>query len=398
MTLRKYIKPLIAGTFIVFSCLGLARFAFGMVLPNMQIDLGMNTTEAGIVGSANFFGYFIGLFTVSAFYKRFGVAKVISRSLWTQAGSMFLMSMAPNYIFAALSFVITGFFGALVNISVMTYIAQVVPSQIKGRATGIVVAGIGLSVIVSGALVPFIEQYFAVPWRISWSVFAFFILLIGLFTYRVLTSFVPHSSNHHISDSLSIKDIFTHVPFLVTGALYVVFGMSAIMYMTFFVAAAVTQWHVSIEISGTFWAILGITSLFSGPIFGVVSDRIGRYATLGILFFFQALAQAILAFAVPPLFLLFSAGLFGISTWAVPSIMATLSAELFGASHTARILSLVTLFFGVGQIVGPLAAGIITDATGDFKVIFGLSAIALIIASSLSFFGAKKNIKEIHGN
>jgi len=390
MTLRNYVKPLIAGTFIVFSCLGLARFAFGMILPNMQIDLGMNTTQAGIVGSANFLGYFIGLFTVSVFYKKYGVAKVISRSLWTQAGSMFLMAMAPNYIFAALSFVITGFFGALVNISVMTYIAQVVPSHIKGRATGIVVAGIGLSVIVSGALVPFIEQYFAVPWRISWSVFAFFILCIGLFTYRVLVGFVPHSSNQHISDSLSIKDIFTHIPFLVTGALYIVFGMSAIMYMTFFVAAAVTQWHVSIEISGTFWAILGITSLFSGPIFGVVSDRIGRYATLGILFFFQALAQAILAFAVPPLFLLFSAGLFGISTWAVPSIMATLSAELFGASHTARILSLVTLFFGVGQIVGPLAAGIITDATGDFKVIFGLSSIALIIAALLSFFGAKK--------
>ena len=398
MSLRQYTKPLIAGTFIVFSCLGLARFAFGMVLPNMQVDLGMNTTQAGIVGSANFLGYFIGLFTVAPFYKRFGLAKVISRSLWTQAGSMFLMAMAPNYIFVALCLVITGFFGAIVNISVMTYIAQVVPSHIKGRATGIVVAGIGLSVIISGALVPLIEQYFAVPWRISWAVFAFLILCIGLFTYRVLVEFVPHSSNHHIADSLNIKDIFTDIPFLVTGALFFVFGMSAIMYMTFFVAAAVTQWHVSIEISGTFWAILGVTSLFSGPIFGVVSDRIGRYATLGILFFFQALAQAILAFAVPPLFLLFSAGLFGISTWAVPSIMATLSAELFGASNTARILSLVTLFFGVGQIVGPLAAGIVTDATGDFKVIFGLSSIALIIASSLSFFGAKKNIKEIYGN
>lgn len=390
MTLRNYVKPLIAGIFIVFSCLGLARFAFGMILPNMQIDLDMNATQAGIVGSANFLGYFVGLFTVAYFYKKYGVAKLISRALWTQAASMILMAIAPSYIWAALSFIITGFFGALANIAVMTYIAQVVPSEIKGRATGIVVAGIGLSIIISGAVVPFVEYSFPVSWRISWSIFAFMIMCIGFYTYRVLATFTPHASNQHVTDSLSLKNIFTYFPFIITGILFFMFGMTAIMYMTFFVAAAVTQWQVSTEISGTFWAILGVTSIFSGPIFGIVSDRIGRYGTLGILFGLQAIAHCILSLPVPSIFLLFSAGIFGFSTWAVPSIMATLSAELFGASHTARILSLVTLFFGVGQIVGPLAAGVVTDATGDYKVIFAFSTVSLILAAIFSFYGAKK--------
>jgi len=383
-------KPLISGVFIVFSCLGLARFAFGMILPNMQIDLDMNATQAGIVGSANFFGYFVGLFLVSYFYNKFGPAKLISRALWTQAISMLVMAIAPNYICAAISFVVTGFFGALVNIAVMTYIAQVVPSAIKGRATGIVVAGIGLSIIFSGAIVPFVENIYPISWRISWTIFSFLIICIGFFTYRVLISFTPYTSNQSTTDTLSLKDIFSHFPFLVTGILFFMFGMTAIMYMTFFVAAAVTQWQVSTEISGTFWAILGVTSIFSGPVFGVVSDRIGRYRTLGILFSLEAIAHCFLAFQVPSIFLLLSAGVFGFSTWAVPSIMATLSAELFGTSHTARILSLVTLFFGIGQIIGPLAAGIVTDASGDFKVIFGFSTISLILASLFSFYGAKK--------
>ncbi|MDD3463816.1 MAG: YbfB/YjiJ family MFS transporter [Sulfurospirillaceae bacterium] len=60
--MKEHLKPLICGIFIVFECLGLARFAFGMILPNMQIELGMNATQAGIVGSANFFGCFVGLF------------------------------------------------------------------------------------------------------------------------------------------------------------------------------------------------------------------------------------------------------------------------------------------------------------------------------------------------
>ncbi|MDD3463705.1 MAG: YbfB/YjiJ family MFS transporter, partial [Sulfurospirillaceae bacterium] len=88
--------------------------------------------------------------------------------------------------------------------------------------------------------------------------------------------------------------------------------------------------------------------------------------------------------------LLLSAGLFGLSTWAVPSIMATLSAELFGSSHTARILGLVTLFFGVGQIIGPLIAGIVTDAAGDFGFIFGFSSASLIFASLFSWYHSKK--------
>ncbi len=389
MSLRKHIWPLISGVLIVFSCLGLARFAFGMILPNMQVELGMNATQSGIVGSANFFGYFIGLFLVSSFYAKFGVAKLISRALLTQAASMILMAFTPHYIFAAIIFMITGFFGALANIAVMAYIAQVVPPQIKGRATGIVVAGIGLSIIISGAIVPMIETLYPISWRISWSIFAVFIIVIVFITYRTLVVFKPHVSNQQEDDTLILKDIFSYTPFLRAGFLFFMFGTTAIMYMTFFVTAAVTQWQVSTEISGVFWAILGITSIFSGPVFGILSDRIGRYSTLGILFGFQAFAHGLLAFEIPSIFLLLSAAVFGFSTWAVPSIMATLSSELFGPSHTARILSLITLFFGVGQIIGPLAAGIVTDITGDFGVIFGLSSMSLLLVSLSSFFYSK---------
>lgn len=361
-----------------------------MILPNMQMDLGMNATQAGIVGSANFLGYFIGLFAVSSFYTKYGVAKLISRALFTQAVSMILMAFAPHYLFAAVTFVITGFFGALVNIAVMSYIAQVVPPSIKGKATGIVVAGIGLSIIVSGAIVPLVEVISPVSWRISWSIFALFIILIAFLTHRTLLAFKPHISHQKTQDTLSLKEIFNYAPFIKAGLLYGMFGMTAIMYMTFFVAAAVNQWNVSTEISGIFWAILGVTSILSGPVFGVLSDRIGRYGTLGILFGLQAFAHGFLAFQVPSVFLLFSAAIFGFSTWAVPSIMATLSSELFGSNHTARILSLITLFFGIGQIIGPLAAGIVTDITGNYGVIFGFSSMSLVLVSMYSFFNAKK--------
>lgn len=385
MAVRAHLQPIIAGILVVFACLGLARFAFGMILPSMQGELLMNATEAGIVGSANFVGYFVGLFFTARFYKRFGAATLITRSLLSQAASMLLMALTPNYWSAALIFAITGFFGALANIAIMTYIAQVVPAHIKGQATGLVVAGIGCAIIVSGLVVPALEFFPFPEWRLGWMIFAVLIVLVAWFAHGTLKAFPIHSSFSSDHDTLEFKTILTSRAFLKTGVLFGIFGMTAIMFMTFFVLAAVRKWGVSTEISGTFWSILGFASLFSGPIFGWVSDRLGRYKTLGMLFLLQAIAHVMLASTLPSSWLFVSAALFGLSTWAVPSIMATLSSELFGTHHTARILSLLTLFFGVGQIVGPLLSGMMIDMSGDFSVSFTTSAFCLVVAMIISW-------------
>lgn len=390
MSLKERAQPIFVGLLVVFSCLGLARFAFGMIVPDMQSELGMNATQAGVVGSANFIGYFVGLFAVSFFYVRLGASTLISRALWTQGASMVVMAFAPHYLVAALFYTVTGFFGALANIAIMTYISQVVPAHLKGRSTGIVVAGIGLAIITSGALVPFFALLFPHPWRISWGVFAVLIMGVGFLAQRILARFVVEHASTHQHTSLPLKTILTSIPFWQTGILFFLFGMSAIMYMTFFVAAVYEQWHASTELSGTFWALLGVSSLFSGPFFGAVSDRLGRYKTLAILFSLQALAHALVAFGVPLEWLLLSALMFGFSTWAVPSIMATLSHELFGAAHTARVLSLITLFFGVGQMLGPLLAGIMRDLTGSFTLAFSCSTLLLIGAVAVSYVSHTK--------
>lgn len=389
MSLKARAKPIFVGLFVVFSCLGLARFAFGMILPDMQHELNMNATQAGIVGSANFVGYFIGLFAIARFYAKFGASILISRSLWTQAFSMIAMALSPNYVIAALFFTITGFFGALANIAIMTYIAQIVPAHIKGRSTGIVVAGIGLGIITSGMAVPFFATLFEHPWRVSWAFFAVLIGLIGILAHVILARFPVESTHHQHQSHLSLKTIFTSLPFWQTGIVYFLFGMSAIMFMTFFVAAVSEQWQANTKLSGTFWALLGVSSLFSGPFFGVVSDKLGRYKTLAILFLLQGSAHAFLALGLPMQWLLLSALLFGFSTWAVPSIMTTLSNELFGSMHTARILSLVTLFFGVGQMVGPLLAGITRDLTGSYMLAFSCSTLLLLSAVGISYASQK---------
>ena len=128
--LNPYKKDLFIVLLGVFACLGLARFSFGMILPNMQHFLNMSATEAGIVGSSNFLGYFLGLFFVGNAYKNYGPRVLISLSLLSQSALMFIMSFSSHYLIAAIFFLFSGIFGAFANIALMTYIGQIVTAKI----------------------------------------------------------------------------------------------------------------------------------------------------------------------------------------------------------------------------------------------------------------------------
>ena len=52
--------------------LGIARFAYGLVLPDMQADLGWNYSLAGWLGTANAAGYLLGAIICASVAKRFG--------------------------------------------------------------------------------------------------------------------------------------------------------------------------------------------------------------------------------------------------------------------------------------------------------------------------------------
>ena len=61
MEMLTYKKTLIASFLILCGCLGLGRFGFGMVLPNIQNSLLLTTTQIGFISSTNFWGYIVGI-------------------------------------------------------------------------------------------------------------------------------------------------------------------------------------------------------------------------------------------------------------------------------------------------------------------------------------------------
>ena len=388
-----YYKTLFSAILIIFASLGLGRFSYGMILPDLQNSLQISTTQAGFISTANFIGYMIAIFFVSSFYKKYETSSLICISLMLQALCMFCMVLFSDYLFISFFYTLSGFFAALSNVSVMVYIAHVIPSHIKGKALGIAVTGIGFGIIFSGFIVPFIEDIISdSAWKVTWIIFSILVLLISFF---VKSGLKQHDNKQHQDiQEKPTKELLTSLSFYKIAFLYLVFGITYVVYVTFFVTASIDKYNISSYEAGYFWSVLGTMSLLSGPLFGTLSDKIGAFKTLIFIYIFLTVSNLIIASNLGANSLWISAILFGLSAWAVPSLITLLSSQEFGVQNTAKVFSLATLIFASGQVVGPIGAGYIYDIYNDFSNIFFLCAIITFIAaisSSIFFYINQKS-------
>ena len=121
----------------------------------------------------------------------------------------------------------------------------------------------------------------------------------------------------------------------------------------------------------------GVAGRLSG---GIVSDRIGRFPTLIVVFGLQA--AAFVAFAgvttLTPLWL--AALVFGFSYGGGVTLLPPLCGDLFGRTHMASIVGVIFAVAGAPAAFGPYAAGWLFDLTGGYGLAF-LGAAALNLAA-----------------
>jgi len=121
--------------------------------------------------------------------------------------------------------------------------------------------------------------------------------------------------------------------------------------------------------------------VISGSLWGGISDRIGRKWALAIVYLIQAASFALFGLWETPAGFTTAAVVFGLTAWSVPAIMAATCGDVFGARLAPAALGFITVFFAVGQAVGPTVAGAIADATGSFVPAFLLASAVAVLGS-----------------
>ena len=149
----------------------------------------------------------------------------------------------------------------------------------------------------------------------------------------------------------------------------------------------VRQYGFNQQAAGSFWSWVGFFSLFSGPLFGILADRVSRRFSLMVVFSLQTFAYLLVGLQLSEPYLYLSIGCFGIVAWSIPSIMAALAGDYAGPDKAMALFSAITFIFAIGQVAGPFLAGLTAERTGSFAASYllaaGLTAGAVILAMLL---------------
>jgi MFS family permease len=143
------------------------------------------------------------------------------------------------------------------------------------------------------------------------------------------------------------------------------------------------------EWAGGLWALVGGLSIFCGMIWGKISDVLGRsrgaalaYLVLGLSYIIYALIKVKFGFYL-------SAFFFGLTAWSIPTIMAAAAGDFVGPRLAPAGLGFITLFFGIGQALGPALGGYLADVSGSFTLPFVVAGGISLVGMLLSFYMKK---------
>ncbi len=413
------------GFLAVFGALGFGRFGYSAILPAMQQDLGMSSAAAGSLASWNLGGYMVMAAIGGVLASRLGPRLVVGVGSLVAAAGMLLTGFAGGTASAAAARLLTGLGSGMVLVPSVALMSSWFDVRRRGMASGVVSSGSSLAMVIAGPIVPLIiGQGGADGWRWAWYFFAALTCAVGilvLFAQRDR----PHQKAHVLETQGSIWTAAPAKPAAATGKdaaleaalvtwssksvqtirqpvqlrsvlrspyawhmgfVYMAFGFAYMIYFTFFQKRLTVDLGLSAAAAGTAFLVLGLVSIVCGLLWGTVSDRIGRGRAIALSCLVQGLAAALFAWwpTTPGLFI--SAVLCGLTAVAVPGIVGAGCGDQFGPLLASTSLGFVTVFLGIGQVLGPYLAGRMADAFGSLKYSYVLAAGVFFVGATISAF------------
>lgn len=393
----------------VFGALGFGRFGYSAILPSMQEALSISSAAAGSLASWNLGGYVVMCAVGGILASRYGPRKIVAIGSVLAAIGMLLTGLATGMVTASAGRLLTGLGGGMCLVPSVALMSAWFGVRQRGLASGIVTSGSALALVIVGPVVPqIIAAGGSDGWRLAWYFFAAMCFLVGVLTI-LLQRDRPHGQVTRAGEGpgadrnsasaeearaaagvakrrvkrqpLDLRSIIRSGYAWHLGFIYMMFGFAYMIYFTFFQKRLVGDLGWSSQSAGTLFLIMGVASLFCGVIWGTVSDRIGRGRAIAAMCLIQAIASVMFAWLPGTPWLVVSAVIYGLCSLAVPGIVGAGCGDQFGPVLASASLGFVTIFLGVGQVVGPYLAGFMQD-------VFGTLTNSYLLAAGVFFVGA----------
>jgi predicted MFS family arabinose efflux permease len=353
---------------------GLGRFAYTPLIPALIAAQWLTPGEAGLAAAANLTGYLAGAVLAQRLTLRVGPSLALRVSMVLATASFFACAVPLNAAWFSLWRGLAGAAGAVLMVVAAPMALSRVPPARRGLAGGLMFGGVGLGVVASGSLVPWV-----LPWglTVTWCVLG---ALSALLTVSAWSAWPGEAPAVAAPVSATQPVGLLRSPALL--AIYALYGLNAagvvphMVYLADYVARGLGQ---GVGRAAVYWVLFGLGAVVAPPVVGPCADRFGFGRTLRMVLLVELAAVVAVLFTAHPAVLAISSFIVGgLIAGIVPLVLGSVQLQLPGEVVRQRAAwSIATACFALGLAGGGYGYAYIFAHSGSHLLLFAIGAGAL---------------------
>jgi predicted MFS family arabinose efflux permease len=366
--------------------IGLARFAYTPLLPELIAAHWFAPSQAAYLGAANLVGYLAGALLAQTIAARISVVMTLRTMMLVATAAFFACAIPLSFLWFFLWRFASGLSGGVLMVLVAPTVLPHVPPSRRGVVGGFIFVGIGCGIVISGTLVPALLQWSLV---LTWCGLGILALLLSVIAWNGW----PHEEARPQQEQAKSHRL-RWPRNQALGTLYLEYALNAfglvphMIFLVDFVARGLGQ---GLETGARYWVLFGLGAMVGPVLAGSIADRIGFRLTLRIAFLVQAIAVGVLVVDTNPISLIVSSIIVGAFVPGIVPLMLGRVHELtFGDTKIQKTAwSLCTTAFALGQAGGAYGLSYIFAHTGSaYALLFAFGAAALGFAFTIDILMA----------
>ncbi|WP_135081632.1 YbfB/YjiJ family MFS transporter [Terasakiella sp. SH-1] len=373
-------KLLCAGISSLILVMGIARFALTPLLPAMQAATGLGDDGAGFLAASNYAGYLTGALIASRLRKpetklrwyRWGIVLAVITTA--------IMALSDHVIFWS----IMRYFGGMTSAAGMVVGTAIVLDHLKQRHRpdyiGIHFSGVGFGVIISGTVLTLIEPIMG--WAEGWVIVGAigFLLAIPALLWMNIHGLSAPKVAHGEGVKVRSKPItMLMISYCLAGATFSI--------GTTFIITIMAQSPALADSRNLAWILLGVALAPSCYFWMRTAIKMGDFKALSAAYIVQAIGCALPVLWPSTASALIGGFMFGSCFMGIVTVVLALGGKL-SPHNPSALIGILVVSYGVGQIVGPILAGIAMEQTGFSEL--GLWSAAACSLLSIVFLAGSR--------
>jgi len=359
---------------------GIGRFVFTPILPMMMEQLGLTPAQAGLIASANYAGYLLGALIGATSWlrgspKAWLIGGLIASALTTAAVGLV---PPPDFIsFTPLELSAVRFLGGVASAFVLVFGSAVVLERLaaagRGGLSAVHFAGVGVGVALSAVMVSGLTAAGA-DWSQLWFA-AGAVSLVGAIATALLLRAPDPAGQAAPKAGAGREPLSLLIAYGLLGFGYVITAT--------FIVAIVRNAPEARGAEPVVWLIVGLAAIPSIALWTWAGRKIGELRAYALSCAIQAAGVALSVLWPTTAGAIVAAVLLG-GTYMGSTALGLTAARHF-AAQPRQALGRMTAAFGLGQMVGPLFAGLLANRSGSFLIPSLVAAGGLVLAAGLTW-------------